>query len=252
MRHDWAVSIHDVAPATQGECERLLELLAPYATPITLLVTPHYRRGTRLDAARACTEWLRGRVARGDEVALHGYYHVDDGPPPRSPRDWAMRRLWTDREGEFAALDAHTARTRLDAGCALLRDAGLPPAGFVPPAWLLGRGARTALPGSGLAYTSTRDALLRLPDFTPLRAPSLVYSTRAGWRRRLSRHWNERRLALLVREPRLRLALHPVDTRHPQVLTEWRRLLDVVAHSRRATLETGWLSPTASATASSA
>jgi predicted deacetylase len=235
------VSIHDVAPATWPECEALLALLAPFGVHTTLLVTPHYRGGVRLDAAREVATALRERTRGGDEVVLHGYYHRDDGPPPRSARDWAMRRLWTDREGEFAALDASDAARRLSRGAAILRRVGLEPAGFVAPAWLLGRGAQAALRASALRYTCTRDLLLALPGFEPVRAPSLVYSTRAAWRRVLSRHWNRHRLDALELEPRVRVALHPAEARYPRVLAEWRVLLERLAAERRGVLETSWL-----------
>lgn len=241
MSGDWAVSIHDVAPATWPGCERLLALLEPYAVPVTLLVTPHYRHGIALDAAPEVAAALRDRARRGDEVVLHGYYHTDDGPPPHSLRDWAMRRLWTDREGEFAALGATAAAQRIDAGAAMLRRAGLEPAGFVAPAWLLGRGARAALVASGLRYTCTRDKLLSIPGFEPVHAPSLVYSTRAAWRRAVSRHWNRRRARELRGEPRIRVALHPAEAAFPQVLEEWRTLIERLATERRGVLETAWL-----------
>lgn len=237
----FAVSLHDVAPATWPECERLLEMLAPYRTPVTLLVTPHYRAGVRLDAAPECIAALHARVTAGDEIALHGYFHVDDGPPPRSARDWAMRRVWTDREGEFAALDPACAGRRLDAGLAILRDVGLEPAGFVAPAWLLGRGAQCALAQRAFRYTSTRDVLLALPGWSRVSAPSFVYSTRAAWRRVLSRHWNRRRVHVLGALPRLRVALHPAEALHRRVLDEWRRLFDVLAATRSPALETAWL-----------
>lgn len=243
----WAISLHDVAPATWAECGCLFDLLAPYAVPTTLLVTPHYHGGVRLDAAPDCVAALRAHTRAGDEVVLHGYLHVDDGPPARSAREWTLRRLWTDDEGEFAALDEATAARRLEAGRALLDDCGLPPAGFVAPAWLLGAGARTALARSGFRYTCTRDTLLTLPEFGVVTAPSLVYSTRAAWRRALSRHWNRRRLAAFEGLPRVRVALHPAEARHPRVLDEWRRLLDVLARSRQAVLETAWLPPAAPA-----
>lgn len=243
MTREWAVSIHDVAPATWPQCEELLALLAPWGVRTTLLVTPHYRRDVRLDSADDVAAALRARTRRGDEVVLHGYHHLDDGPPPRSARDWAMRRLWTDREGEFAALDADVAARRLAQGVAILHRVGLQPVGFVAPAWLLGRGAQAALRASTLRYTCTRDVLLSLPDFEPLRAPSLVYSTRAAWRRALSRHWNRRRLEALDREPRVRVALHPAEARFPRVLAEWRVLLERLAAKRRGVLETSWLRP---------
>lgn len=252
MTRDWAVSLHDVAPDTWPACERLFALLEPYGVPVTLLVTPHHHHGRRIDEDPALLRTLRARVARGDEIALHGYYHLDDAPPPRSPRDWFARRVLTASEGEFAALDANEARRRLRVGTRLLSRAGLRPAGFVAPAWLLGDGARAALAGTDLHYTCTRDELYVLPTFEAIRAPSLVYSTRAWWRRATSRRWNRRRLAALAAEPRLRIALHPAEAAFPAVLAEWTGLLTALARDRRPVLESAWLPVRAAASSARA
>jgi predicted deacetylase len=237
----WAVSLHDVAPATWPDCERLLDVVAPYGIPVTLLVTPHLHRGITADADAAFVAALHDRVARGDEIVLHGYAHVDDAPAPTRPADWVRRRLLTDAEGEFAALDAREAARRLEQGKAMLTRIGLAPIGFVPPAWLLGDGARIALSGTTLAYTSTRDRLYALPEFEAVVAPSLVYSTRAAWRRTASRYWNRARLWQRRGADRVRVALHPAEARYERVLDEWRRLFDALATPRTPVLETAWL-----------
>jgi predicted deacetylase len=245
----WAASLHDVAPATWPQCERLLDVLAPYRVPVTLLVTPHFHDGRACDADPAFVAHLRARVAAGDEVVLHGYSHLDRGPRARTPAEWLRRRHLTASEGEFSALDASTAAARIGAGRAMLERLGLPPAGFVAPAWLMSAGTRTALRDAGLRYTSTRDALYALPGFDRTEAPSLVYSTRTAWRRTLSRHWNRRRLQRLADGARIRVALHPAEADHARVLDEWRALLDALAATRRAALESDWLpGPAAAAT----
>jgi predicted deacetylase len=249
---DWAVSLHDVAPETWPACRRLLSLLEPFGVPVTLLVVPHFHGDRRLDEDRSFVRALRARVAGGDEVALHGYYHVDDAPAPDTLRGWFARRVLTAAEGEFAALDAVEAGRRLAAGARLLARAGVPPAGFVAPAWLLGAGALAALADTDLAWTSTRDTLYALPSFTAVQAPSLVYSTRSAWRRATSRHWNRWRLARLADEPRLRVALHPAEADHPAVLAEWTGLLGTLARPRRPVLESAWLPVRASASSSPA
>jgi predicted deacetylase len=252
MTQDWAVSLHDVAPDTWPACARLLELVEPFGAPVTLLVTPHFHGRCRIDEDPAFVRALRRRVARGDEIALHGYFHLDDGTPPATVGDWFRRRVITASEGEFAAIGAADARRRLADGTRLLARQGLSAKGFVAPAWLLGGGARTALTETSLAYTSTRDELYALPSFEAVRAPSLVYSTRASWRRAASRHWNRRRLARLAAEPRVRVALHPADAAYPEVLQEWTDLLGALARARQAVLESAWLpvrTPSASAPA---
>jgi predicted deacetylase len=236
----YAVSIHDVAPATWAHCEALLALL-PRGCPATLLVVPHYLGGTAVEEDAAVVAALRERVCRGDEVVLHGYYHLDDAPAPRNLIAWFRRRIYTAAEGEFEAIDVDTARIRIAQGLASLRRAGLAPRGFIAPAWLLGNAARTALAEFGLGYTCSRDALEPLPQGTPVPAPSLVWSSRSAWRRAASRLWNRRRLRVAAHAPLLRVALHPADACHPAVMQVWREVLAELAHKRQPVLESACL-----------
>lgn len=237
----YAVSLHDVAPSTWSRCERLLELADRHGSPVTLLVVPRLHGGTPVDADRAFGLAVARRVARGDEVVLHGYYHLDDAPPPQGPIDWLRRRFYTDGEGEFDAIDEATARARLADGRARLASARLCAAGFVAPAWLLGRAARRAVETEGFAYTSTRETLIRLADGLEVPAPSLVYATRSRWRRIASAGVLAVRLASLARAPLVRIALHPGDADHPRVLARWERAFARLAATRSPVLESDWL-----------
>ncbi|MFO0453321.1 MAG: DUF2334 domain-containing protein [Pseudomonadota bacterium] len=241
MTPTWAVSLHDVAPSTWEDCETLLELVRPYGVPVTLLVTPHLHAGVRADADPAFAQALRGRLARGDEPVLHGYYHLDDATPPRSTRDWVRRRLLTAGEGEFAAITAQEAERRAVLGRAMLRGIGVEVEGFVPPAWQIAIDAFDAVARAGFRYVTTRDWLYPLPSGDPVHAPSLVYSTRTAWRRAASHWWNLLRLRSLALAPRVRVALHPPEARYRHVREAWRRMMDALAARRDGVLETRWL-----------
>jgi uncharacterized protein len=245
MTPSYAVSVHDVAPDTWPDCQRLLALLAPLRIRATLLVVPHYHGGRRADADPVFAAALHARVAAGDEVLVHGYFHRDTGPRPLTPLAFGRRRLYTAGEGEFAALGAEASLGRIRAGCAMLEAMGLRPRGFVAPAWLLSPGAWQALALSGLGYTATRDALYPLAagarPAEGIAAPSLVYSSRSRLRRALSRRWNSARLAALGAAPRVRAALHPADARHPGVAGHWTELLGRLAATHRPAVESDWL-----------
>ncbi len=103
---EYAVSVHDVAPATWADCERLLALTDRLGAPATLLVVPHYHDGIRADRDPRFAAALRRRVAHGDEVVLHGYWHEDRAARGHSPLDWLRRRVLTASEGEFAAVES--------------------------------------------------------------------------------------------------------------------------------------------------
>ena len=218
------MSLHDVAPATWPDCERLLKLTDAWALPVSLLVVPDYHRLGRVGIDHAFVVAF-SLLLRAHEIVLHGYSHLDEAPAPRTFIDWWRRRVLTRGEGEMAALDRTDAAQRIAAGMDILDAAALHPTGFIAPAWQLGIGAWKALRDAPLGYTATRDRLFELPELTPARAPSLVYSSRSAWRRGLSRLWNEQRRIRLRSSPLLRVALHPVDARHAAVVRHWRRLI---------------------------
>lgn len=223
------VVLHDVAPARWAGCRRVLDALercasqAGVALPLSLLVVPRMHGETDLPAPYLC--WLRGLQAGGHELVLHGLTHRDEGPPPRGLREHLLRHHYTAGEGEFAALTQAEAAERLRQGRAWAGALQLPMEGFVAPAWLMSGPALEAVAAAGFGHTCTLTQMIALPQRQVLAAPSLVFSTRSGWRRQLSRLWNTR-LARRSRElPLLRLELHPGDADHPEVLRCWSRLL---------------------------
>lgn len=236
------ISVHDVAPATWPACRRLLAMLDRFGPlPLTFLVVPDYHRRGRIDACPEFLAAMEQRLARGDEVALHGYYHLDESPAPRRAGDWFRRRMMTDSEGEFAALSAAEAGQRLDRGVELMRRLGWPTPGFIAPAWLLGDGAREALGHFSFTYTTTRSGIVRLPDWRFTSAPALAYSVRSFARRRLSLTMNALQMRLLGRSRLLRLSLHPVDGRHDAVMAQWQRIIGNVLETHRPVTKAQWV-----------
>ena len=241
-----ALVLHDVAPETWPDYAEFVARVDDLARthgpiPITWLVVPdfHHRSDCRLDETFLAR--MHGRLAAGDELALHGCYHSDDAPPPRTPRDWFMRRFYT-WEGEFYALDEHQAADRLDKGIALFRSQAWPLTGFVAPAWLMSEGTRHALAKRDFVYTSDPQHLYTLPDFTPLEAPGLVWSARSVWRRGMSRLVNETQRWRSRQAPLLRLGLHPVDMRHASVREYWLTTLErLLVAGRRPITKNDWI-----------
>lgn len=232
------VSIHDVAPATWARCARLIgAVTAVRPVPLTLLVVPnHHHAGEELPAWYHDALELRYRA--GDELALHGYVHVDEAATPHNPADWWRRRVLTAGEGEFAALPAQEASTRLAAGLAWFRRQGWTPRGFIPPAWLLSAGSWQALEASPFTYATTAGAFHLLHPRRRLRTRCFAYSTRSGLRRSLSLGWNGLRQPLLWDQP-VRLALHPDDALQPKVLAQIQRFLEGLLKNRVALTKAG-------------
>jgi predicted deacetylase len=234
--------LHDVAPSTWADYQPFVAAVdALGQVPMTWLVVPDFHRHNALNAHPAFRRLLDERVARGDELALHGYFHDDQEPGPTTPRDWFMRRVYT-HEGEFYRLSRESALARLRAGIDVFQRYDWPLHGFVAPAWLMSDGTRQALRELPLSYTSDPQHLYRLPEFTAINAPGLVWSARSAWRRGLSKLVCEQREQRWCQAPVIRLGLHPVDMRHRFSRDYWLKTLErLLAEGRVPMTKIDWL-----------
>ena len=225
------VSIHDVAPATWPDCLRLVQAVREVADiPLTWLVVPSYHfRPERSPAMEACLDVV---VERGDELALHGYSHLDTEADGGGLRGRFLRSVYTRREGEFAALDEAESRRRLELGLAWFAERNWTPTGFIPPAWLLGKDAWRALRDASFAYTTTFSHFhcLRAADGSPIEhsvlSPSLVYAARNRGGRLLSPRVADATARMLANAPLVRFSLHPPDARYPELVRHIQRVLE--------------------------
>lgn len=226
------VSVHDVSPHTWGACRRLLRGIEEVQRiPVTLLVVPHFHRIPFADIG-AYRGWLDRRLEEGDELALHGYVHLDEGPKPVTLRERFARHVYTLREGEFSAIDAREAKQRLEMGLEWFEERGWTAEGFVAPAWMMSEGTWRALENFPFRYTTTMRRFYLLPRKQELLSPSLVYSARNGWGRWLSRVWNTALAGALSASPLVRLSLHPGDAKHPRMIAHYQRLIERMLETR--------------------
>ena len=234
------VSIHDVAPATWPDCLRLVQAIRAVADiPLTWLVVPHYHfRPEQSPAMDAC---LNAALERGDELALHGYSHLDTEAPSGGLRARFLRNVYTRREGEFAALSEMEAQRRLALGLEWFAERGWKPAGFVPPAWLLGEGSWRALRAGAFAYTTTfshfhclRDADGQPVSGKSLLSPSMVYAARNRSGRLLSPRVADATAAMFANAPLVRFSLHPPDARYPELVRHTQQVLERLLTRREA------------------
>lgn len=225
-------TVHDVAPRWLPEVQALRRALAGWgAARVTLLVVPHFHHGVRTIDHAATLRWLVERRRAGDELALHGYHHVQHGAP-RGLVDRARARLWTAGEGECLR-PAAPLRDLLDRGRAELAEL-LPDApGFVAPAWLEPRGLPALLARHGFSWHETSRFIEALPARRRFVAPVIGFATRTPLREALSLAWARALLAGSARLPALRLAVHPADLRSPRVMAALERVVRAAA-SRRA------------------
>ncbi len=226
-----AAVVHDVAPTTWRQCRGLVDALDELGLrPLSLLTVPRYHGSARHEAFE---RWLQLRAEAGDELVLHGYEHRDP-MPRRGPWQQLRRGVYTQGEGEFAALPYEEARRRLRAGRRWLESLGVRPAGFVAPAWLLSEGSWRALREQPLQYTCTLRHIVLLPEGPTLACMAQVWSARKTWRRVASAWWNAGLLRLQSGRPLLRLELHPTDAGHHTSDRSWRQVAAAaVAQARR-------------------
>jgi predicted deacetylase len=211
------IAIHDVAPSTAAEAGEWRELVADtVAGPASLLLVPRYRGrdSWRAGPARA---WARERACGGDEIVLHGWSHTRaDG------RDGA--ELAGRRPAEVEAL--------IRDGLAELLAAGLPPQGFIAPAYAHPPAAAEGCRRAGLGWWATRASLAW--EGGRRRLPSLGLGASTPSRRALSPAAARAAAGALARAPAVRLDLHPADLRHPRLATAGRDLLErLLAQGRR-------------------
>jgi len=227
------VSIHDVAPATWPDCLRLVQAIRAVADiPLTWLVVPHYH--FRPERSAAMEAGLDAALARGDELALHGYSHLDTEADKGGLRARFLRNVYTRREGEFAALSLEEARRRLALGLDWFAERGWTPSGFVPPAWLLGEGAWQALREAPFAYTTTFSHFHCLRGGPTIKSPSMVYAARNRSGRWLSPKVADATAAMLADSPLVRFSLHPPDARYPELMRHTQRVLEKLLARRSA------------------
>jgi predicted deacetylase len=226
------VSIHDVAPDTWPDCVHLQQAVRAVADiPLTWLVVPRYHG--RAPAAPAMERALDALLAQGHELALHGYTHLDSAPPRPGLRSRFLRTVYTQGEGEFAAIGEAEARQRIALGLAWFAQRGWPVRGFVPPAWLLGEAAWRVLREFPFEYTTTMSHFHLLQARRALCSPSLVYAARNAGGRLLSPRVAGVLASLLAPAPLVRLSLHPRDARHPALVRHAQHLIERLLEHRQ-------------------
>lgn len=223
------VSLHDVSPQTRVECAEILRELAALGVPhCSLLVIPDHHHGGHFLADAECAAWLQAQAAAGHELVMHGYHHQRARREGESVVAKVTTRLYTANEGEFYDLGREAARVLVEKARADFRQLGLEPAGFIAPAWLLSTEAEGALRELGCEYTTRLGSVVDLRSGRVFKSQPLVWSVRSAWRRQMSRGWNALLFRRLAANPLLRICIHPVDLRHPQI---WRQVRELVTRA---------------------
>jgi predicted deacetylase len=226
------VSIHDVSPAWEREVDVALEMAHAHGVKPALLVVPDFHGRAKLSDHPAYIDRLRALEADGHEIYLHGYFHRARAWEEKADRGAASRaqhvfrqKVVSGGEAEFADVSREEATQRLDAGEAMLRDAGLTIRGFVAPAWSMPKWVLGMLADRGYGFTEDH---LRVYDPAARRVRASVvlnYASRTPGRLLSSVAWC--RIARPARRVLpARIAIHPADVRFALLRSEIDALLD--------------------------
>ena len=242
MRKSLVVSLHDVCRRHFAASREIIEELHALGVhACSLLVIPNrHHEGHFADDPEFCN-WLRLQKDAGCEIVAHGYFHAR---PARSGESLISRwttAVYTAGEGEFYDLDFSTADTLLRKIRAEFAGAGFEPGGFIAPAWLLSAGAEAALRGQEWEYTTRLTTVTDFLSDRIFRSQSLVWSVRTPWRSRISTLWNASLFRWLVRNPLLRVSIHPVDRDHPRIWRQIRALLTAALEEREPLTYHAWI-----------
>lgn len=208
------VTIHDVAPPLMPKVERLWEMCAKHRVKPGLLVVPDWHGAWPIENDVRCVMWVRQRAEEGAEVFLHGERHDEVGSPRRLT-DQVRAFGRTNREGEFLTLNREQARARIDRGLTRLRELGLTPIGFVPPAWLARPDTHVAVREAGLSVSEDDGAVYAFRIGRVIDSPVVRWSSRGAVRAYGSVVQAKLRWALQRGNGLVRIALHPADLDHP-------------------------------------
>lgn len=211
--HRALYSLHDVTPAKEALVfQALAHLRSLGLTRLGLLVVPdfHARADLRLHP-QFCAQLCKSLLP-GDEILLHGYYHLADAPP-QNLRHRLKAAALSAGEGEFHDLQYAEAAERIARGLAVIEETlHVRPRGFVAPAWLQNAETRQAVADAGLDFCE--DQLRIFPSRgRAIPSPAASFASRTPlrlWGSIAATHVTSR---FFPRFPVSRLAIHPNDYR---------------------------------------
>lgn len=207
------VSLHDVAASTAAATSAWMDHLLTRSLDVSLLAVPGpWRSPFGLRSDPGLVAWLRSLVDAGHEVVQHGWDHSAVATFPRpSRRARAVGSIVARGCGEFWTLDVSEAIRRMVQGRDALVDLGLPPAGFIAPAWLMSKGAWSAAKIVGYEYTTSHRKIVHLPSGRSVGCLALAQRVQRGFVR-IGAQVNTAAVRQAIRSGApIRLAIHPED-----------------------------------------
>ncbi|HEX4146097.1 MAG TPA: DUF2334 domain-containing protein [Pirellulales bacterium] len=234
------VAVHDVTPFHLTRLKRAEALFEKWGIEKVLyLLVPNYHGAHRADRDAAFRAWCHRKRPFAVEWCQHGYFHIvtkhaasverlefhhgligAGGHPAGSP---------LSDEGEFRQLSSQWLKDRLVRGREVFRRTlDRDPTGFIAPKWTANRHLVEVLTELGYSWTEDDHSLCHLASGRRQWSPVITWATRSTWRKQLSLWGCPLLLHLTQSMPLLRVAMHPFDFDHADVIASIGR---IVAHA---------------------
>ncbi len=234
------VTLHDVAPVHLERLEKAEEFFREVGlTKVTYLLVPNYHNRGQANENTEFRKWMEGPRSFALRWFLHGYYHQEiEGErihPLRHPKDWLLRRVLCKSEGEFLSLSDADLAERLNRAQRVFADClGFAPEGFVAPAWLFRKNLPAELARRGFVVTEDHTRIYDLKASQSRISPVITWAVSDAWMKYASLLSAPLMAGAGSSFSQLRMALHPHDFDHPQVVAQIKRLLKGLLRRRRA------------------
>jgi hypothetical protein len=237
-------AIHDVTPFHLNRLKRAEVLFEKWGVEkILYLLVPNYHGAHRADRDADFRAWCHRQRAFEVQWCQHGYFHIVANQAASVQRlefqggligagDHPVGSTLSD-EGEFRRLPAEWVRDRLIQGREVFRRTlDREPNGFIAPKWMGTRHLTEVLAELGYAWTEDDHSLCNLASGQRRWSPVITWATRSVWRKQMSLLGCPLLERLTSSMPLLRIAMHPFDFDHPEVIRSISRIIDRAKRAR--------------------
>jgi predicted deacetylase len=242
--HQLFFAIHDVTPFHLNRLKRAEELFQQWGVEkILYLLIPNYHGAHRADRDAAFRAWCHRQRPFQVEWCQHGYFHVvsehaasvqriEFHHGPVGAGGHPVGSTLSD-EGEFRHLTPEWVRDRLVKGREVFRRTlDREPSGFIAPKWQGTRQLVEILTELGYTWTEDDHSLYNLASNRRRWSPVVTWVTRSLWRKQLGLLGCPLLERLTRSMPLLRIAMHPFDFDHPDVIRSIARIIERARRDR--------------------
>lgn len=203
--------------------------------PLALLVVPNFHHQWPLLDHPEFIRKIKEEQKTGAELLLHGLTHIQDDSAfiPDDLIGKLKQRFLTSGEGEFQGLPYYSSLQALREGKDVFERAfDESPRGFVAPAWLFHERTKDALKTLQFSFHEDHNFLYHIEKEKKYLVPAVTFTGRSAARAKASVFWAHLMRALRFAPIDVRVALHPVDFQHENLVKSIFELLADMASYR--------------------